>query len=71
MKKIRRRIRKFVSILIFIFSGVLIGTYYYINKNFSNVSFEQLIYSLFYSEGTSINAIMDGLVVGSTIVLFF
>ena len=71
MKKVRRKIKKLVSIVLLLLSGILFAVCYYIGKNFPNVSFEQLIYSLFYSDGTSINAVGEGLVTGIIFLIVY
>ena len=71
MKKIAKRAKKIISALLLLLSGILVAVLYYIKKNFPNVSFEQLIYSLFYSKGTSMNAISEGLLIGSIVTLIF
>ena len=71
MRKVKKTIKKGISIFLLLLSGILVAACYYISKNFPNVSFEQLIYSLLYSEGTSMSAISEGLFVGSIVILIF
>lgn len=44
-------------------SGIFVAFIIYMMVRFKNISFEQLLFSLLYSKGSSINAIKEGLIV--------
>lgn len=51
-----------ICIILTLLSLVIFYTCSYINSNFSGVSFEQILYSILNSKGTSINALKDGII---------
>ena len=59
----KRRIKGFFSILLLILSGIMVALVLYIMGRFQHITFEQLLYSLFYSKGSSIHAVLEGIVV--------
>ena len=62
MKKSKTAMMKrIIKYLLFIVFLILFLLAIYINNNYKNVSFEQLLYSLIYSEGTSSSALIPGL----------
>ena len=71
MKSIRSYLKKIISVLLLFLSGLLVAVYLYIGKAFKDASFEQLIYSLLHADGTSFDAIWEGLLYGSIILIVF
>lgn len=69
--KVKLRIKKAFSYILMILSGLLIGLLIYIKMNYKDVTFEQLIYSLMYVEGASINAIYEGIIFCVIFVIIF
>ena len=61
-----------ICILLILLSLIILYTCKYINNNFSGVSFEQILYSLLNSKGTSINSLKEGIIYVSffTIITF-
>lgn len=57
----KRKVLNKICILIYLISLIIIFLTKYINKSFYNVSFDQLLFSIFNSEGTSISAIIYGI----------
>ena len=51
-----------ICIILTLLALVIFYTCTYINSNFSGVSFEQILYSILNSKGTSINALKDGII---------
>lgn len=51
-----------ICIILTLLALVIFYTCSYINSNFSGVSFEQILYSILNSKGTSINALKDGII---------
>lgn len=64
----KKRIKNIISYVLLIISGILAGLTLYVMFRFQHISFEQIIYSLLYSKGSSVNAITEGLIV--VIVIF-
>lgn len=60
MKK--QKTKKIISYFLLVISGILIGLQFYIKTNYKESTFEQLIYTLLYINGTSINAVFEGIV---------
>lgn len=60
--KIARRILKIIKCVILLLFLILLFLSIYINHNFNNVSFEQLLYSILTSDGTSFSSISQGLI---------
>lgn len=58
----REKRNNIICILLTLISLIIFYTCIYINKNFSGVSFEQILYSLLNSKGTSINALKQGII---------
>ena len=67
----KKRIKNILSYILLIISGLLIGLTIYIMIRFQHITLEQLIYSLFYSKGSSINSIKEGLIIVSIILIFY
>lgn len=51
-----------ICIILTLLALVIFYACIYINSNFSGVSFEQILYSILNSKGTSINALKDGII---------
>lgn len=60
-KEKQEKVKKIISIVFIILSGVILSLYIYINTKFKEVSVEQILYTILYSKGTSFNAIGEGL----------
>lgn len=74
MMKKEKQIKKsriIVSYILIILSGILISLFTYIKQNYKDSTFEQLIYSLIYTEGTSIESLKGGLLYGLVITTIF
>ena len=69
--KVRLRIKKAISYILMILSGLLIAILIYIRTNYKDVTFEQLLYTLIYNEGTSFNAVSKGVIYCILAVIFF
>ena len=76
-KKIRKRqeknqkVKVISSCILCILSVLLIALLIYIKKNYKDATFEQILYSFLYSEGTSISAIGEGMIFCGSITLVF
>lgn len=68
---VKKRIKNIISYILLVLSGIIVALTIYIMVRFKHVSFEQLIFSLFYSKGTSINAIGEGIIVGIIILTIY
>lgn len=66
-----RKIKNIVSYLFLLLSGLLCALTLYIMNRFQQVTFEQLIYSLFYAKGSSINSIGEGIIICSIVVIIY
>lgn len=64
MKKFLRRIGIIASVILLLISGLLFVLYLYIETKFSNLSMEQIIYTIFYIKGASLNTIKEAIKVG-------
>lgn len=51
---------KILTYFLFGIVGIILGFTVYIRKSFSNIPFEQLIYSLIYTEGVNLGALSEG-----------
>lgn len=60
---------KIFRVFFLIISFIMIFLSIYIGYSFNNVSFEQLLYSLNHSEGTSFSAVIEGIIFVSTMVI--
>lgn len=58
----KKRILKFILIIIFILSLVLFFTSIYITKKFGNIPFEQILYSVVFSKGASKDVLKNALI---------
>lgn len=58
----RKILKNVIKYIIIIISLLIIFLSIYINKYFNNISFEQLIYSVIYNQGTSFSAIFRGII---------
>ena len=67
MKKEKRN--NIICIILTLISLIIFYTCIYINKNFSGVSFEQILYSIINSKGTSINALKQGIIFVSVLTI--
>lgn len=56
----KKKINNILVSLILLIALIIFFTCNYFNNNFSGVYFEQLLYNVVNSEGTSINALLDG-----------
>lgn len=61
-KKLRRKVSKILKIILIVLSLVLIFLSIYIRKSFGDLSFEQLLYSLTTSTGTSLSSVLEGFI---------
>ena len=61
MRKFFRRVGFFFGVVFILLSGILFSLSFYFRNRFSNLSFEQLIYSLLYSKAASFSAIKEGI----------
>ena len=61
-RKFRKKVSKILRNIIVIFAFILIFLAIYIKNSFGDVSFEQLLYSLTTSTGTSLSAVLEGFV---------
>ena len=66
-----KRIQSIISYILLLLSGIIISIALYIMIRFQHITFEQLIYSLFYSKGSSINAIGEGIIVCIGIIVIY
>ena len=57
--------------MLLLLSGILASITLYIMIRFQHITFEQLIYSLFYSKGSSINAIGEGIIICIGIIVIY
>ena len=67
MKKDQRN--NVLCIILTLFALIIFYTCVYINKNFSGFSFEQILYSVVNSKGTSINALKQGIIFVSVLTI--
>ena len=67
MKKEKRN--NFICIILTLIALIIFYTSIYINKNFSGFSFEQILYSIINSKGTSINALKGGIIFVTTFTI--
>ena len=67
----KKRINNVISYMLLLLSGILASITLYIMIRFQHITFEQLIYSLFYSKGSSINAIGEGIIVCIGIIVIY
>ena len=67
----KKRIKNIISYTLLVLSGILVALTLYIMFRFKYVSFEQLIFSLFYSKGSSIHAIGEGIIIGIIIFIIY
>ena len=56
----RKVVKKIISYLFIFLSFVVLLTSIYINYKFNSVSFEQLLFSISNSKGTSVDAVLEG-----------
>ena len=61
MKK-RKILNRITKLVIFIIFTVLLFISIFIYKNSKNITFEQLLYSVIFSKGTSVSAIWPGFI---------
>ena len=66
-----KKVKNVISYVLLLLSGFLAALTLYIMIRFQHVRFEQLIYSLFYSKGSSINSIGEGLCIGIIIIIIY
>ena len=67
------KIKKIFKYFFVIITFIILFLSIYIDKKFNNISFEQLIYTIFTSEGTSMSAIIGGIIfvlIGTIIAIF-
>lgn len=62
MIELKRKISNLSKNILLFLSLIVIFLAFYIKKSFGNVTFEQLLYSVENGEGTSINAIKEGII---------
>lgn len=56
-----KKVRKIICVFLFTFSSIFYFLSIYIKLDFGDFSFEQLLYSLIYSKGSSLDVIINGL----------
>ena len=61
-KKIVKIIITIFKYLLLIILSMILFISFYINDSFNNIPFEQLLFTLKYSSGTSVDAISDGII---------
>lgn len=62
LKKVIKNVRKVISFILTLITFLILLTLLYYKKNFSDVSFEQLVFSILSSEGTSMGAVSEGII---------
>ena len=69
MRNIINKIKNILQYLPLFLTGLLVACLVYIKTSFKLATFEQLLYSFIHSEGTNLESVLDGLLIGSIVFL--
>ena len=67
----KKGIKNIISYILLLLSGILTAFTLYIMFRFQHVRFEQLIYNLFFLDGSSVSAVGEGFFVGIIILVIY